>query len=138
MKSLAPLTVAVLAATGAHAAPVASTPSSPASRNAIRLLDLVRTNDATGFSALAPNLVIMRAPDFGVPLGFADARKVFDGCTLSAVAEAKPIEGVPGAASVTATMTCAMRPPVAVEFLAGDRQVYSVAPAGMSVRRSRP
>jgi hypothetical protein len=127
-----------LAATGANAAPVASTPSSPASLNAIRLLDLVRTNDSAGFSTLAPNLVIMRAPDFGVPLSFADARKIFEGCTLSGVSEAKAIERVPGVGSVTATMTCSTRPPVAVEFLAGDRQVYSVAPAGMSARRNPP
>lgn len=126
--------MAVLAAGPAGAAQPASGPSSPASRSVVRLLEVLRKNDVEGFSKVAPSLVIMAAPDFGVPVPFADARKLFEQCVVSDVMEASPIKDMPAYYAVAATMTCAAEPPrpaATVEFLADGKQVYVIYPRGM-------
>jgi len=97
-----------------------------------RLLDAVKTGDGGLYAELGPKLVMMAAPDFGVPISFDEARKAFGGCSLTSLSEPKSLDSVP-ASLVTATMTCGApwpKGPLTFDFLADSSAVHGIYPGG--------
>jgi hypothetical protein len=125
---------ALLPATSQAQASSSASPSA-AIHTVNRLFEAIHSNDAQAYSEVASKLVVMEAPDFGVPLTIEQARKVFDGCSLTSVSEPKPLEGVPGAFIIPATMNCSGKVPpgpLKIEFLGDDNQVIAAYPGGLS------
>jgi hypothetical protein len=69
-----------------------------------RLLEAIRTGDRTTYAEVAPKLVMMAAPDFGVPMDFDEAKKSLGACSVVSLSDPRALDGVP-VSIVTATMT---------------------------------
>jgi hypothetical protein len=98
-----------------------------------RLLQSIKTNDASTYAEVGPKLIMMATPDFGVPVSLAEARKTFGSCSLVSLSDPKPLDGVP-ASIVTATMTCGPpvpAGPVSFDFMADNKQVHGIYPGGI-------
>ena len=122
-------TLALAMATGVHAQP---TPAG-ATQTVDSLLQAIRADDASRYAQIAPTLTVMVAPDFGVPVSFAQARKTFGPCKVSSLSSPKPLAGMPDHALVTAVLTCEAPLPqgdLTFDFLADAKEVYGIYPGG--------
>jgi hypothetical protein len=98
-----------------------------------RLLQSIKTSDASVYAEVGPKLIMMATPDFGVPLSLDEARKTFGSCSLVSLSDPKPLDGVP-ASIVTATMTCdppLPSGPVRFDFMADGKLVHGIYPGGI-------
>ena len=98
-----------------------------------RLLQSIKTNDASIYAEVGPKLIMMATPDFGVPVSFDEARKTFGSCSLVSLSDPKPLDGV-AASIVTAKMTCGPpHPPgpVPFDFMADGKLVHGIYPGGI-------
>jgi len=115
------------------AATASAQPSADPKVAVSRLLQSIKTNDASSYAEVGPKLIMMAAPDFGVPVSFDEARKTFASCSLVSLSDPKPLDGVP-ASIVTATMTCGPPlpdGPVAFDFMADGKVVHGIYPGGI-------
>lgn len=125
--------VVALAATLFAAGPASAQPLADPRAAVSRLLQSIKANDAPAYAEVAPKLIVMAAPDFGVPVSFDEARKTFAGCSLVSLSDGRALDGVP-ASIVTATMTCGppFPPgPVAFDFMADGKVVHGIYPGGI-------
>ena len=98
-----------------------------------RLLEAIKAGDRARYTEIGPKLVMMAAPDFGVPVSFEEARKAFGGCSLTSLSDPRPLDGFP-ASIVTATMTCGPpwpAEPATFDFMADGKVVHGIYPGGI-------
>ncbi len=102
-----------------------------------RLLNATRAKDDVSFEKIARGLVIMLAPDFGVPVSRAKFEEAFKDCTNQQVVSSDPFPKMPEAQVVRVTMQCQPEQhpkpiDVVADFMADDEHVFGVFPGGVS------
>lgn len=111
------------------------------SQNVGRLFEAIKSHDAAAYTRLAPHLILMAAPDFGVPLTLELAQRTLGSCTPVAVDAPYKAQNpskmmAPGddALLVPATLECSTPTAskrVPVEFQVDDQEVYVIYPGGL-------
>jgi hypothetical protein len=59
-----------------------------------RFLDAIRRGDQASYAEVAPDLVVMAAPDFGMRVNWDDAHETFGQCSFQSLSEPKTLDGV--------------------------------------------
>jgi len=115
----------------------ASSTSEGAKRTIVRLLEAIDKQDDVAYEKIARGMVIMLAPDFGVPMNRAKFAETLKDCINRRVISAEPFPKTPQVQSVRITMTCReneLSPPkeVVADFMADDEHAFVVFPGGVA------
>ena len=87
-------------------AQAAAVPSEPADSIVRQFVVAITSGDRNAFERLAPELIMMVTPDFGVPSAFADVSKTFGDCQFDRPERPQAVEGIESVSSVHIAMTC--------------------------------
>lgn len=106
--------------------------------NVGRFFEAVRADDAKAYRALAPKMVLMVTPDFGMPIGLAEARATFVNCQPREIARPTTVTEVHGAVLVAVSLSCSDAPdgPVKVDFLVRRGRLLAAYLGGLRPARS--
>lgn len=98
-----------------------------------RFFHAIQTDDERLYGSVAPRIVLMAAPDFGVPMPLGEAREAFAKCTVLSVSQEKPLAEMKGFKSATAKLTCPIDGLGAldVEFISRRGELVSAYPGGL-------
>ena len=106
--------------------------------NVSRFFEAVRADNAKAYRAVAPKMVLMVSPDFGVPIGLAEARATFVNCQPQEIARPTKVTEVHGAVLVAVSLSCSDAPdgPVKVDFLVRRGRLLAAYLGGVLPGRS--
>ena len=98
-----------------------------------RFFQAVQTNDERLYGSVAPRIVLMAAPDFGVPMPLAGAREALEKCTVLSVSREKPLAEMTGFKSTTAKLACPANGlgTLDIEFISRRGELLIAYPGGM-------
>jgi hypothetical protein len=100
----------------------------------------VQTNDQRLYGLVAPRLVLMATPDFGVPMALPQAREAFGKCTVLEVSPEKPLPESKDLGLATAKLSCPAIDPVKaleIAFVSRHGKLVTAYSGGMPPPRSR-
>lgn len=103
-----------------------------------RFFKAVQDNDERLYGSVAPEIVLMAAPDFGVPMPLAGAREAFAKCTVLAVSPEEPMAEMRGFKFATAKLSCPTDGLGALDvaFVARRGKLLAAYPGGFPPPRS--
>jgi ABC-type uncharacterized transport system substrate-binding protein len=104
--------------------------------------DAVAAEDQAALGRLAPEFVMMVAPDFGVPGSSSEIMRTFRGCVFIAPQPATAVKGVAEASAVQTTLSCPSSAPAKgkqdVVFLIADGKVAAMYPLAVWKAYDKP
>lgn len=107
-------------------------PPEPAEVTVQKFVAAIKSKDSVTFAKMAPELVLMVTPDFGIPSPFSDVSRTFGVCEFNGIQPGVPIERLPGAVSVRAKLDCPDSSPLKGShdfvFLTSDGKVAGMYP----------
>ncbi|WP_157219945.1 hypothetical protein [Flavisphingomonas formosensis] len=111
--------------------------SEGAKRTILKLLEATDKQDDVAYEKIARGMLIMLAPDFGMPMNRAKFAETLKYCTNRRVISAEPFPKMPRAQSVRITMTCREKElsepkEVVADFMADDEHAFMVFPGGVA------
>jgi hypothetical protein len=132
-------TVIAAAIFGDAAGALAATPDD-AKVSVTRFFEAIAQNNGPEYSQVAPQVYIMAAPDFGVPMSLDQARQALEGCRLRQIDNIKALDRVPGAFQVLVTLVCPTERHIAptAGLLTDGQHILAVYPGGFPPPRPHP
>lgn len=132
-------TVIAAAVFGDAARVLAATPDD-AKVTVTRFFEAIMQSDSPEYLQVAPQVYIMAAPDFGVPMSLDQAHQALGGCRLQTIDNIRAVDRVPGAYQVLVTLACPAERHIAptTGLLTDGQHILAVYPGGFPPPRPHP